>query len=322
MNNKFSSSILFLTLTLSFIHINAYAQTTLYDKNLDKLVASLVSGMKDKSVKKVAVANFYEMPSRQRYRLSDVLEDDLTTKLIETSKFDVIVKSRTDEILKELKFGNSGLVDPLKVKKFGQFSEVDAILMGSYRQKGKDIIINVQLIKVETMEAAWGGSIEIPIKEFPADLLEFLNTNQEAPQRQLEEKEIGEIKRTFGIGIGNPYLSLLYNPSRRVTLELKYVSDFVDTSIFAARVYLNYGRFYFAGEYGKILFSVSNSWAYSYTYTEKLSGYMIGVYLGCNIRLSRYIDLNIDAGPVYYDLDNDYLTDYEWVINTGLRFWL
>jgi len=539
------------------------AQSAQYDKNLDKLVASLVSGVKDKSVKKIVVANFCETSSKQRFILSDILEEDLTTKLIQTKKYDVIVKSRTDEILKELQFGNEGFVDPLKVKQFGKFAQADAILMGTYREKDKDILVNAQLINVETMEAVWGGNISIPKKEFPQGAFQFPNIYQEQPKVQLGEKEkperlkrtgsisiisdpsdaeinldavtvgrtpaiiqsvsvgqrkltlfkdgyedyitdikiepnkmysvkamlkqqtgvlkietdpsgadiyvdgykkgssplelslvVGtyevkakkdnyqdykesvevaykevvekkfqltetpgsllvkvqpspatvyidneekgkadpklsfktfpagehkirvikngyedyeesfvihsdksetisavlkkgvtrvqeakvttesnyipyrespaesEKKKTFGIGFGNPYLSLLYNPSNRITLELRYAWDLAETHLYIARIYLNFNRIYLAAEYGKFDFTVTNTWDYSYNYTQGLSGDMYGIYLGYSIKLSRCIDLNIDAGPAYLELDKGYETIIEYIINTGLRFWL
>ena len=46
------------------------------------------------------------------------------------------------------------------------------------------------------------------------------------------------------------------------------------------------------------------------------------LYLGYSITLSKCIDLNIDAGPAYMDMDHGYVTGIEWIINTGLRFWL
>ena len=146
------------------------------------------------------------------------------------------------------------------------------------------------------------------------------------------------VKQTFGIGLGNPYLSLLYNPSEKVTLEVRYAGDLSDTSMYFARIYLNLNQFrrtnpwslhsklldkiYLAAEYGIFYFSVTNTWDYSYSYGQHLSGYMFGIYIGYSYSLSSRFELNIDAGPAYMDLDKGFTTVIEYIINTGLRFWL
>lgn len=101
----------------------ASVQASSYNDSLNALVSSLVSGTRNKKVHTIAVVNFIETTSKQRYMLSDLLEDDLTTKIIQTNRFQVIVKSRIDEVLGELKFCYEGFVDPEKRKQFGKLAQ-------------------------------------------------------------------------------------------------------------------------------------------------------------------------------------------------------
>ena len=142
-----------------------------YNKGLDRLVTDMASNVTDMSIKRVAVTGFRETLSGMRYPLSGILEEDLTTKLIKSGRFKVIVKSKTEEVLKELKFGAAGLVDPTKVKQLGKMSQADAILTGSYRKKDDMVLINLQLLNVETGEAAWAGSVEIRLKDLPKGVI-------------------------------------------------------------------------------------------------------------------------------------------------------
>lgn len=183
---------------LLIIYTNSAFSQTLYDMKIEEYVNKFVSETKGKSAKKIAVVNFIDTTSKQRYLLSDILEDDLTTKIIQSKKYDVIIKNKIDEILKELKFGYEGLVDPTKRKQFGKLTQADAILTGSYRERGDEIIINTQLINVETGEAIWAGSVSIPKAEIPAESMQLPNIYQEEPVMPSGEKEKGTVVKRKG----------------------------------------------------------------------------------------------------------------------------
>jgi TolB-like protein len=180
---------IFLFIILFFIFLNANAKADVYNDKLNALISSLAAGTKNTTVQTIAVVNFIETTTKQRFMFSDLLEDDLTTKLIQTNKFHVIVKSKIEEVLKELKFGYEGLVDPDKRKQFGKLAMADAILTGTYRTQGSNVIVNAQLINVETGEAIWADSISIPRDELPPGAFQFPNIYQETPTAVPGEKE-------------------------------------------------------------------------------------------------------------------------------------
>jgi regulator of replication initiation timing len=157
-----------------------------------------------------------------------------------------------------------------------------------------------------------------------ADLAAF---KQEFRQ-QFKKKED---RNVFGLGFGNPYFSLLYNISPRFALEPRAASDFSTTNIYGLRGYYNFKgkKFipYIAVEGGIIYFTASMRHAYddmylSWNIREQKKGYMTGVCAGGSYPITRKIDFNIDLGPYYISLDNGYTTGFEWIINTGLRFWI
>jgi len=178
-----------LSIFLFFIFLSTNANATSYNESLDALVSSLASRASSTTVHTIAVTGFADAMTNQRFMFSEILEDDLTTKLVQTNKFHVVVKSKINEVLKELKFGYEGFVDPEKRKQFGKLAQADAILTGTYRQQSNDVIINAQLINIETGEAIWAGSISISMGEVPPGAFQFPNIYQETPTIVAGEKE-------------------------------------------------------------------------------------------------------------------------------------
>ncbi len=84
-------------LLILFINVPANGKTLGYEDSLSATVGSIVKGAKDKSIQKIAVINFIDTTSKQRFLLSDILEEDFTTKLIQSKRFDVIVKNRINQ---------------------------------------------------------------------------------------------------------------------------------------------------------------------------------------------------------------------------------
>lgn len=159
-----------------------------YESQLDDLVVSL-SKTKDKSIQKIAVINFIDTTSKQRFLFSDILETDLNTKIINTGRFKVIEKNRLDEILKELKFGYEGLTDPAQSKQFGKMSQADAILTGTYFERGKQVQVSAKLINIETGEVVWADNISVLKEEIPLGLFQPPNIYQETQIIPVGEKE-------------------------------------------------------------------------------------------------------------------------------------
>jgi len=168
--SRFSKIVAVVFLFAAALHlfpINLYCS-----EKLDKLVDNFVKHNENKKVRKIAVVNILELKTRAHTGTSNILEEELTTKLIQkknTAGYDVIVKSRIEEILEELKLGYKGFVTAEVLKEFGKISQADALLTGTYREKGRKIILNVQLVDTEKAEGLWAYRAVIPKSEFPEE---------------------------------------------------------------------------------------------------------------------------------------------------------
>lgn len=137
-----------------------------YSANLDQLIADLNYNLVDRSIKTVAVTDFCDTAGT-RYLVSGMLEQDLSTKLIKRSRFKIIMKNKQEAAMKEIKLGIDGYTDPLTAKRIGQLIQADALLTGTYRRQKNKLIVDMQLIKVETSDALWAGSVVLSVKDFP-----------------------------------------------------------------------------------------------------------------------------------------------------------
>ena len=183
MKNSLSRQILvvlFLLLSCGY----GYSQL-LFDSKKDDLIESFVEQTTGKGIRKIAVVDFKEGRSQQRLPLSNTLEDDLTIKIQNKSKFTLIERDKNEAALKELSRGlNSayeGFDNPDKRKQFGRLVQADAIFTGTYREEGDNIVVNAKLINCETGVRIWSDTISVPRAEISAEDLQLPNYYQERP---------------------------------------------------------------------------------------------------------------------------------------------
>lgn len=87
-----------------------------------------------------------ETPILGRY-----LAERLTTVLSPPEgDFSVIERRQLDQVLSELEFAQSDLVDPEAAKEFGRMAGVDALVVGSLSDLGDAVEINTRVVEVET----------------------------------------------------------------------------------------------------------------------------------------------------------------------------
>ena len=158
------------------------ASTTVYEMRLDDLVASMVQGAAGMGVRKVAVVDFVEASTRQRLPASDLLEEDLANRLAGDGSLQVVMRSRTKDVVHELKLGETGLADPADRKSFGKLAQADALLTGTYVALGKDLAVNATLVEVETGKALWAGHCRLALSELPPNALQPTSQYQESGQ--------------------------------------------------------------------------------------------------------------------------------------------
>ncbi len=85
----------------------------------------------------------------------------LTTRLAQSPKFFVIERQRLGQVLAELKFGMSDLVDPAKAKQLGLMVGVEAILVGTVSDLGNQVDLDARMIEIETNRMLLGATVTI-----------------------------------------------------------------------------------------------------------------------------------------------------------------
>jgi curli biogenesis system outer membrane secretion channel CsgG len=110
------------------------------------MVCVLVSAAADQHKKRVAVLNF-EYGTVQttvaavfgtNVDVGKGISDLLVQQLVTDSKYSVIERNAIDKILHEQNFSNSDRADPATAAKIGKILGVDAVIMGSITQFGRD----------------------------------------------------------------------------------------------------------------------------------------------------------------------------------------
>ena len=81
-------------------------------------------------------------------------------------------------------------------------------------------------------------------------------------------------------------------------------------------------KLYGALEYDHITFKGLERIREGQAYYSITRGYSAGVYLGAEYYMSPRVSFVMDIGPSYIDLHDGLVTGVEWIINTGIKFYL
>jgi TolB-like protein len=82
--------------------------------------------------------------------LGRYIANRLTTRLAQSEKFFVVERQRLGQLLSELKFSMSDLVDPEKAKQLGQIVGVEAIIAGTVSDLGNQVDLDARVIEIDT----------------------------------------------------------------------------------------------------------------------------------------------------------------------------
>jgi TolB-like protein len=82
--------------------------------------------------------------------LGRYIANRLTTRLAQSQKFHVVERQRLGQLLSELKFSMSDLVDPEKAKQLGQIVGVEAIVVGTVSDLGNQVDLDARVIEIDT----------------------------------------------------------------------------------------------------------------------------------------------------------------------------
>jgi len=104
--------------------------------------------------------------------LGRYFSERLTTRLAQNPRFLVVERRRLAQVLGELRFSMSDLVDPAKAKQLGRMAGVEAIVVGSVSDLGNQVDLDARMIEIETNRMLLGATTTISKDQVVQQLLE------------------------------------------------------------------------------------------------------------------------------------------------------
>src|SRR5208337_302160 len=109
----------------------------------------------------VAVTDFPESIRNQTCGLGRFVAERLTTLLSQHRQCRLIERHRLDQVLQELKFSMSELVDPAKARRLGQMLGVQGLVVGTVTDLGTTFDIDARIIDIQTDVSLPGTSASV-----------------------------------------------------------------------------------------------------------------------------------------------------------------
>src|SRR5437867_9203490 len=139
----------------------AFAQVMELKDGVERLAAELAKSVPTGKTLRVAVTDFPDLQGVTS-NLGRYVAERLTTRLsAQTEKFRVIERRRLGQVLGELNFSMSDLVDPSKAKQLGRMLGVEAIVVGTVSDLGNSVDIDARIIEIETNNILRGMTVGI-----------------------------------------------------------------------------------------------------------------------------------------------------------------
>lgn len=134
-----------------------FGQAQEMDKELSDLTEKLATKVQSGSKKKVTVLDFTDLDGGTT-DLGKYVAEQLTVNFVTGDrKFTVVDRANLKKILAEHKLTASGLVDPENAKKLGQFSGVDALILGTIVSMPPNIKLTAKIITTDTADIIGAG---------------------------------------------------------------------------------------------------------------------------------------------------------------------
>jgi len=121
---------------------------------------------------RLAVTNFPDLQGVTA-DLGRYVAERLTTRLsTHSQRIRVVERRRLGQVLGELRFGMSDLVDPTKAKQLGRLLGVEAIVVGTVSDLGNVVEIDARIIEIETSNILPGVTASITKDETVRQMIE------------------------------------------------------------------------------------------------------------------------------------------------------
>lgn len=142
-----------------------------YEREINTLSISIAEKIAKSGKKTIAVVDFTDLQGNIT-ELGRFLAEELSSELVSAGKaFEVVDRMHLRTILSEHKLSLTGLMDPKTVKKLGQISGVDAILIGTVTPFGESIRLSVKVLATDTAKIIGSSRGNIPKTQAIEELL-------------------------------------------------------------------------------------------------------------------------------------------------------
>ncbi len=142
-----------------------------YEREINSLSISIAEKIARSGKKTIAVVDFTDLQGNIT-ELGRFLAEELSSELVNAGKaFEVVDRMHLRTILSEHKLSLTGLMDPKTVKKLGQISGVDAILIGTVTPFGESIRLSVKVLTTDTAKIIGSSRGNIPKTQAIEELL-------------------------------------------------------------------------------------------------------------------------------------------------------
>jgi TolB-like protein len=154
---------LMLAMILSFPPLSSDGAVLAADlkEAVEQLAIQLSRSLPEGRTLRVAVTDFPDLQGITS-DLGRYIAERLTTRLsAQVQKFRVVERRRLTQVLGELGFTMSGLVDPNKAKQLGKMLGVEAIVVGTVSDLGNVVDVDARIIEIETNNILPGVTVAI-----------------------------------------------------------------------------------------------------------------------------------------------------------------
>lgn len=138
---------------------------------VEQLAAQVAKAAPEGKQLRIAVADFPDLQGITS-DFGRFVSSRLTTRLANNPRFFVIERQRLGQVLAELRFSMSDLVDPAKAKQLGRMVGVEAIVVGTVSDLGNQVELDARIIEIETNRMLLGATTTISKDQVVAQMMQ------------------------------------------------------------------------------------------------------------------------------------------------------
>lgn len=134
----------------------------------------MIKSLAEENKTQIAIMEFPDLNGRISV-LGKFVPEELTTRLFNTKRFEVVERQLINKILDEQKLGMTGIIDATSAAQLGKMVGVDAVVTGTITDLGEQIRLNARMISTETAGIFAVASVSIQKEQYLADMLYKFN---------------------------------------------------------------------------------------------------------------------------------------------------